>query len=250
MIKVSTNFNDINRKLEKLSKDLNKDVEDSIIELGQVAAYQLAYRVQPYGVTGKAKETLEKAVYKDVSKAYKTTGRTYADIKIKNPKLAAAYMKAVENNDLAEAERIVEKVLSNYTSVTHDDEAGNYLQGLRNSKGRVDKDQPMNLTDQGSIKSIKDKMATRAGLVKAGFMKAGESLGSKRRVQKWLQKTGPIGDSKIVRNGYKTIVTLWNRVRYASNVMSSSAANAAIKNAYNSQLSKMKRQIAALAKKF
>jgi hypothetical protein len=249
MLKITVDYRDVERSLEKFSKALNKSVEESVIELGQSAAYQLAYRVQPFGVSNKSKEILHKAIYKDVSKAYKTTGTTYADIKLKNPKLAAAYMKAVEANDLRAAERIVDKVLSNYTAVEATD-SGDYLQSIRNQKGRVDTDKPMNLTNEGQIKSLKDKLAPRAGLVKAGFMKAGESLGWKRRVPKWLQNAIPLGSSKILRNGYKTVVTLINHVRYASNVMSDSQAQAAIKNAYNNQIRKLKKQLQALGEKF
>lgn len=246
MLRIDVNFQDVDRALERFSKQLNKDVEESVIELAQNAAYQLAYRVQPFGVANKSKDILDRAIYKDISKAYKTTGSTYAEIKKRNPSLAAAYLKAVELNDLREAESIVERVLSDYTAVQNDD-SGEYLQSLRNGKGRVDSPKPMNLTNNGAVNDLKKRLSMRAGLVKAGFMKAGQALGWKRRIPKWLNQSLPLGSGKIRRNGYKTIVTIINHVRYASNVMPDSQVKAALQNAYRNQISKLKRQIKALA---
>lgn len=248
MIAIDVNFRDVDRALEKFSKQLSKNVDDSIVELGQIAAYQLAYRVQPFGVSGKSKDILDKAIYKDIAKAYKTTGSTYAEIKLKNPNLAAAYLKAVEANDLREAERIVERVLVDYTAVQNTDD-GEYLKSLRNQKGRVDTRKPMNLTNDGVVSNLKKKLSMRAGLVKAGFMKAGQALGWRRRIPKWLQQSIPLGSAKIIRNGYKTIVTIINHVRYASDVMPEGQIQIAIQNAYRNQLKKLKREIDALAKK-
>jgi hypothetical protein len=135
-----------------------------------------------------------------------------------------------------------------YTEVSSGDN-GEHLQRLRNSRGRVDRRSPMNITDDNALLNIKKKAVMRAGLVKAGFLKAGEIIKSKFRVPKWLKSSENIGSAKVNNAGSKTTVTLTNNVRYASSMISPSDIQKAIRNAYVNQLKKMKRAIDALAKK-
>jgi hypothetical protein len=248
MISVKIDYKNLERSLNEFSTKLNKEVESSIVEMAQLGSRQLAHLTQPYGTSTKQKNILETAVYKDVNKAYSTIGRTFADLKVLNRRAAAAYIKAIKANDLTAAESIVEKVLINYTEVKNSD-SGEYLQSLRNSRGRVETREPINIIDNGVIETIKKKSILRAGLVKAGFLKAGEIIKSKFRIPKWLRSSENIGSAKVNSRGSKTVVTLTNHVRYASSVISPGDIQKAIRNAYINQLKKLKFAIDALAKK-
>lgn len=248
MVSVKIDYKDLEKSLNEFSNKLGKTVEDSIVEMAQVGSRQLAHLTQPYGIGTKQKTILETAVYKDVFKAYSTIGRTYTDIKALNRRKAAAYIKAIKANDLDTAESIIESVLVDYTEVTNGDN-GEYLQSLRNSRGRVDERRPMNITDNNALERIKKTAIMRAGLVKAGFLKAGELIKSKTRIPKWLKSSENIANADVKRSGSATTVTLTNNVRYASSMISAADVQKAIKNAYINKLKQMKRAIDALAKK-
>jgi len=248
MIRVSIDETELKRQFRRYTLELNKEASSSIVDLAKVGATQLAYRVEPYGITAKAKGILERAIYKDVHKAYSTVGKTYADLKAINPRMAQAYGAAIKEGDNAKAKAIVERILPNYAGIETKN-SGQHLEGLRNARGRVTASHPLNLTSKTELDRLKARYAQTAGIAKSGFLQAGESLGGKGRVQKWLKRGSGLGDSDIVRNGFKTVVTLYNRVRYASNVITESKQQAAIRNAYKNHLKRMEKQMAALASK-
>lgn len=248
MVKVSIDYTKLEKSLKDFSKKLDKEVSDSVVEMAQLASKQLAHHTQPFGTSEKQKNILQSAIYKDVNKAYSTIGRTYVDIKALDRSQAAAYINAIKANDLQAAENIIERVLVDYTEVKNSD-AGEHLQSLRNSRGRVDRRSPMNLIDNGAIEDIKRKVVVRAGLVKAGFLKAGEAIKSKFRIPAWLRSSENIGSATVELRGSKTSVTLINHVRYASSMISPSNIQNALRKAHINQLKKLKRQIEALAKK-
>jgi hypothetical protein len=248
MVTVKIDYKNLEKSLNEFSKALDKEVGTQIVEMAALGSQQLARLTQPYGLATKQKTILENAVYKDVHKAYSGIGKTYVDLRALDRRQAAAYIKAVKMNDLNAAEEIVERVLSNYTEVRNNDDGG-YLQSLRNSRGRVDTKQPMNILDDGVIEKIKKTAVLKAGLVKAGFLKAGEIVKSKFRIPKWLRSSENIGSAKVSNSKGKTVVTLTNHVRYSSSMISPADINKAVKNAYVNQLRKMKRAIEALAKK-
>jgi hypothetical protein len=247
MVTVKIDYKNLEKSLNEFSQKLDKEVSTQIVEMAALGSKQLAHLVQPYGLGTKQKNILETAVYKDVHKAYSSIGKTYVDLRALDRRKAAAYIKAVKTNDLTTAENIIESELVNYTEVKNSDDGG-YLQSLRNSRGRVDTKQPMNILDDGVIDKIKKTAVLKAGLVKAGFLKAGEMIRSKFRVPKWLRSAENIGTAKVSGSKGKTVVRLTNRVRYASTMITPADINKAIRNAYVNQLRKMKRAIDALAR--
>lgn len=248
MVTVKIDYKNLEKSLNEFSKALDKEVGTQIVEMAALGSQQLARLTQPYGLATKQKNILESAVYKDVNKAYSGIGKTYNDLRVMDRRKAAAYIKAIKANDLTAAENIIEGVLVNYTEVRNNDDGG-YLQSLRNSRGRVETSQPMNVLDDGVIAKIKKTAILKAGLVKAGFLKAGEMIKSKFRVPKWLRSSENIGTAKVTGSKGKTVVTLTNHVRYASTMITPADINKAVRNAYVNQLKKMKRAIDALAKK-
>ena len=247
MIKVKIDYKDLEKSLNEFSKSLNKEVSDNIVEMAQLGSRQLAHFTQPYGVGTKQKDILQKAIYKDVNKAYSTIGKTYFDINALSKKDAAAYIEAIKANDLDTAERIVQRVLIDYKEVKNSD-TGQYLQSIRDSKGRVPSYTPMNLTDRNSIEDIKKKVVVRAGLVKAGWLKAGEIIKSKFRIPAWLRSSENIASANVKLDKNKTVVTLTNHVRYTNSLITPADINKAVQRAYINQLRKLKRIIEALAK--
>jgi hypothetical protein len=250
MIKASSNSKEIEAKLKKLSKDLNKEAHDTIIEIAQIGGRQLAARIEPYGLTGKAKDIAEKSIYKDVHAAYDNVGETFNTIKKQNLGQAYAYANAVHNNDFIAAEKIAKKFIASYSMAQTD--SGTHLEKVRSSKGHVSKNNidVMGIASDAEFDRIKDTKKVTAGLSKAGFLQAVKAIGGKGRIPGWLNKSKNLGTGIINKNGWNTTVKLENFVKYVTNLLTPSKINAAVKNAYSNQIKKMEKQLEKMAKNF
>lgn len=249
MVKVSIDSKDLEKRLKNLTKQVNIAADESIISMAQIGAAQLAFRTTPYGTNKKSQDVAEKAIYKDISKVYQNIGVTYNLIKKIDPKKAISYAYCMNNGQESNAEKIAESVLGTSFDVGNVD-SGQLLDNNRNSKGRVTKaTNPRGIKNTSEIEALKAKKKLRAGLAKSGWIQAGIAILSKTRVAAWLKnKSGGLGEGKILRAGWKTTVTLTNHVKYASDVISSSQIRAAIKNAYMNQIKKLQKQIDHIAK--
>jgi len=247
-MKIKIDDESLKRDLKKFTQALNKEASESIIEIAQISTKQLAMRIEPYGLTGKAKDISERAIYKDISKVYWTNGQTYNQIKKIDVKLAHAYAAAINDNNPIRAEEIADKAIKNFSIAPLDN--GEHLEeSRRTSRRRVSKASPVNVGDDQALERFKAAKVLTGGTAKAGFLQAGESLGSKFRIQKWLKKAGGLGTSLIKYDGWKTLVTITNHCSYASEVLSETKIQQAIRNAYTSQIKRLEKQIEALAKK-
>ena len=249
MIKAEMDTRQVERDLNRLRGDLDKLSDQSVIEMAQLGSRQLAYRIDPYGLDNKSKDTAEKAIYKDVNKAYDYVGQTFNKLMQLDKNMAYAYMNAIKRNDLDAAERYARKVFVSFK--VRNTDSGNHLESVRGSDGRVIHNSPvMGISSDSEIDKIKNQKKVTAGTAKAGWLQAGKSIGSKFRIPRWLTKKYTLGYSNKKKTADGMEVTLINNVTYASEVLTESKVREAVKNAYDNQMSKIKRQIAALTKKF
>lgn len=245
MIKVKVQGGkELEAALRRYSKAVGIGAEDCIKEFARTGSRQLAMRCEPMGLSGKAKQISENAVGKDVSLAYSSTARTFAELRKVSPRKARAYAAALEKNDFAAAEKIVRSALPDFREVESTD-SGQHLESLRNSKGRVDRAEIHNLTSQGAVSEIRKEKLRTAGYAKAAFLQAGESIGAKTRIPAWLRKSKVAGRSSFLRRGWQSIASLFNMVRYASNVLPSGKLRAALRTTE----SNMRKRIAAVLEK-
>ena len=251
MFRVTIDTRDLEAKLKKLSKDLNKTAEETITEMAQTGGRQLAFRIEPYGLNSKAEQIAKKAIYKDVNSAYDYVGQTYNEIKKLNPRLAIAYSKAVNDGDLNAAEQYARTAIKQY-EMRETDYSGAHLDSIRNRKGRVDynNQRVMGIKNNAEIDTIKTKKSVTAGISKSGWLQAAKDIGAKTRIPSWLRKSKNYGRAQIIRNGWNTIVTLFNDVPYISNLMTPSKVDAALKNAYRNQVKRMEKQLKAITSRF
>jgi len=219
---------ELESSLRKYARAVGKDAEACVKEYAQTGSRALAMRTEPMGLSNKAKQISENAVGSDVAKAYSSSARTYAELRKVSARKARAYAAAVEKSDFAAAEKIVKSTLANFTDVESTD-SGNHLESLRNSRGRVSRPEVVNLVQEGAVSEIrKDKIRT-AGYAKAAWLQSGQSIGAKTRIPAWLRKSKTAGRSSIARKGWGSIVSLFNIVRYASNVLPDGKLKAALR---------------------
>ncbi|WP_035606210.1 hypothetical protein [Haloferula sp. BvORR071] len=241
MIKISLQGGkELESSLRRYAKAVGMDAEEAVKELARTGARQLAMRTEPYGLTGKAKRIGEMAVSRDISLAYSSTARTYNELRRISPRKARAYGAAIEKGDHVAAERIVRGTLANFRDVEATD-SGQHLESLRDSKGRVRSPQITNLTDPGAVSAIRKEKLLTAGTAKSGWVQCGENIGAKTRFPAWLRKATSLGTSSILKRGFDSIVTLFNKCRYTSNNLPESKARAALRATEANQLKRIEK---------
>lgn len=249
MLKARVDYSQLERKFKKLSKDLGKTAEQAIIELGQSSARQLAIATEPRGLSAKQKQISEDVINKDFNTAYDFVGQTYKSLRQYSQKTATAFAKAVQANNLQAAERYAKKYLPGFEMRESDD--GGHMDSVRGARGRVkDNAQIMGIRDNAVLLKINDDKKKSIGFSKLGWLQAGKSLGAKTRIPKWIEKGRSYGSSKVDRKGWKTFVYLYNKISYATNLLTASKVRGALRTAYKNQISKMERAIKATCKKF
>lgn len=249
MFKASLDNRSLERSLKKLTKDLNKTAEQTITEMAQIGGRQLAHVIEPYGLGEKAKEISEKAIYKDVHRAYDYVGQTYNALRKISQKIAIAFSNAVRNNDFTAAERYARKYLPGF-EMRHSD-SGNHLEKVRGPRGRVPASVPvMGISNSSDLDGIKEQKKLTAGLAKAGWLQAAKNISSKTRVPSWLRKKQNVGYAKKASSGWNFSVTLYNTVRYASALTTGAKKMQAVRWAYRNQVKRMERQLNAITSKF
>lgn len=235
--------------MKEFTRKLNKDAGDSIVELAQSSARQLAIATEPRGITGKAKEVSEKAVFYDFSKAYDYVGQTYNRLKTINFKTAVAFAKAVQAGNLQQAEKYARKYLGGFEMKTSDD--GGHMDRVRNSKGRVrDGAETMGISDNSALQKIAETKSKNIAYSKLAWLQAGRSLGAKTRIPTWMSKGKTYGTARVIRKGWGTVVELYNMISYSTNVLPPSKMKNALRAGYRNHISKLERQINALCKRF
>lgn len=249
MIKIAIDTSQYEQKMKEFTKKLNKDAGDSIVELAQSSARQLAISTEPRGLTGKAKDISQNAVFFDFSKAYDYVGQTYNRLKAINFKTAIAFAKAVQAGDLQQAEKYARKYIGGFEMKTSDD--GGHMDSVRNNKGRVkDNAETMGISDNSALQRIAEAKSKNIAYSKLAWLQAAQSLGAKTRIPAWIRKDKTYGSSRVLRNGWSTIIELHNRISYATNVLTTGKMRMALRAGYRNHLNKLQRQIDALCRKF
>lgn len=236
--------------LKQLTQRLNKTAEESITELAQLGAKNLAQWTEPVGLNKKVKEISEKAVAKDINKAMPEVGRTFNLIKKHSQPLAMAYHRALQEGDLEAAEGYARKAIREITDVSKTAQK-RHLNSQRNFKGRVKKNpQIMSVVDRGSHDAFKKQAMVNVAYVKKGWLQAGSALKMKYKPPVWLRSTqGGLGTYQRKKSGWNTKVTLINKVSYASRLIDARKINIAIKKTFTGYVKKMERMVEADIKK-
>lgn len=249
-MRVTVDDKQLLRSLKDFSKRLDKSAEESLTELAQLGAKNLAQWTEPVGLTKKAKDISEKAVSKDIIKAMPEVGRTFNLIKQHSLSLAMAYHRALQEGDLDAAEGYARKALREITDVSRTARRS-HLDSQRNTKGRVkDKPQILSVADRGSHESFKRDTVKRIGYVKKGWLQSGTALKMKYRPPVWLRSSeAGLGTYQRRKSGWKTSVTLINRVSYAHRLTDARKIDIALKRTYKGYVKRMEKQIEADAKK-
>lgn len=202
------------RTLRDFSKATGKTAEDGIRRIALTGARQLATKVQPYGITGKAQKMLHGIVAKQAHRAISNAN--------------------------------VEGISGSAASVHLRGRVGGKVPRDLPTKGRF-KRKPISFAERNQHV---DKQVKKVGRAKAAWIEAGESIGGEKiTVQKWLRQNvgGGFGMSTKKGTGIKTTITLTNstpyirKIQFAKDV--AGAVVAAMKNSFKSMATATQKEI-------
>jgi len=201
--KAAANFKKL---VSEYQKKLGKTKNELMIDLAKSQARALASAIQPYGMSAKSGKKFEESIKLQVSRA------------IRNSNIVGGSQSAVEAH-----------------------------QSRRNAQGRV----PKSYTIRGQFKrtpipisealDLAKKKSKNAGLAKAGWIAAAETLDNKKisGIPKWLREDVSHGSSKVTKTGASIVIFLTNQITYISSVLSEAKSNKALSVAYNKNLKRM-----------
>lgn len=249
MVTIKLNTAGFDRKIASLARELKLSQEDILTKVAQTGCRNLASRSQPYGFGSKQKDILQKAVYKDINRAYNDIPQTYNAIKKIDQEKAKQFMYFAINKDYDNAFRVAERTIG--VMRVEEAEQGDYLDSVRTtSKRRVRLGvEPIVLLNNNSFDTLKSKFVVSAGTLKASFLSAAQKLGSKAFIQKWLRKGGLSNVTKT-KTSDSFIINVTSLVTYASNHMTPNEIGIAIKDAYRFQQNYLNRQLKAITDRF
>lgn len=151
---------------DTITRKLNITVEQGIQDVARLAATKAAASTFPTGTSNKTKDVLEKAIYKDINRAYLVVDERNQHI---------------------------------------NDEDGNYLLRHRERKGRVPDTVERIAIRREDYNKLKDRFVKRAGMAKAGWLQAAADVKSGVRVPAWLRKHGQLLGSADIRKDSVTV---------------------------------------------
>jgi hypothetical protein len=193
--------------LRKFATATGKTVEDGIQNIARIGAKQLAIKVQPYGITGKAKTMLHGIVAKQAHRAISNANVTGIE-----GSAAAVHLKARQRG------RVPREI---------------------QTKGQF-KRKPIPITERNAHV---DRQVKKIGRAKAAWIEAGEKInGGAIKVQKWLRSVigGGYGAAIKRGNGMGYSVELRNSTPYIDKIQFTQDTAAAVISAMKAGFKQMK----------
>jgi hypothetical protein len=265
-ITASANFSDTDRKLAARARGFAPDLENVMDRVGRLVAVSLATSAQPYGIGPKSLAVGQAAVVRDIYRVYATPGQAYKEILSNAGKPAAsAFYSALKTGNVTSANYAryglsAAEIMKRNAPRFGLAEIGFFDNGTlhkarRNNRGRVPPTQKVLLvvTNVNALqKYILDEM-NMVGFGKAGWgncARAFKDAGATRGLPEWVtrHRGAPAGVAKDGRAEGTLIVTMFNQVSYAENLLTAGDKAQAIGigvDRLTSQMIQAERKVAA-----
>jgi hypothetical protein len=231
-------------RLQDIPSEIERTTESLLKQEARALAVDLAFTgTMPFGV-GEPRKSRAR-IHNGVRRVYVSMehpSRVYDFIKETDPQQAAVFWRYFKKNNTAGMRKIAQKF-----GIGYQGGAAAVKSARTGPKGEVPKDQkPLKLGPETTVENLAVKESMRAGLAKAGWIRAALSMGGRIRrgggadggtsekVPEWLRKLSrdpALGTSTFSGEGTRQSVTLTNAVRYASDAVEPALMDVAISNA-------------------
>jgi hypothetical protein len=244
IVRARSNVRKAITKLRNMNRQVRRSATEVLESEGRICAISLAKSSQPFGTGGDAKDMGERAVARDIAKVYVTVADVFAKLPMTGEGDASQFWKLVRAGKYDAAQDVISKTGSVFRGIPigqFDD--GDLHRRARTSRGRVTQNQPsLIVTNQSRLVSYARSKISLVGFGKSAWASIARQLGGIRGLRgpklpggerditaNWItRKSGP----GTVHRQYGTAhprLTLTSRVRYADQILSSSAYRNAIR---------------------
>ncbi len=215
---------------QKMGWTIKNSVPGYIRQEARLASVSLAFQAQPFGDNASTLASGQAAVSRDIYRVYTTPGKAFADIQ--DPRAQAGFWKAVKTNAWNRATTILARSGSALKSTLIDNfDAGQSHRRLRNNRGGINQGQKpvMIVKDVPKLKSYIASEQKKVGEGKGGWATCARNLGGTRGIPGWVSRQNSPG--QVIENytANKSSVSLTNLVAYASEILSPSAMQDALR---------------------
>lgn len=199
-------------------------------QAARLCAVSAAFQAQPFGIDDKAQALGVVATTRDIYRVYATPGKSYDDIQDDGAK--AGFWKAVKASAWDMAAKILNREGSRLKGVLIDNfDGGGAHRQLRNNQGRIPASQKpvMVVKDAQKLKSYVLSETKKVGFGKGGWAACARALGGTRGIPGWISRQDAPGTVIENYGGNAMSVTMTNQVPYASEILSPSQKQEAVR---------------------
>ena len=239
---------DFRRQMLKFASALNLTVKEAVVVRATQTARALATQTEPMGLNAKAKKISSNAISGDFHRVYLSRFHIHHLMRSKSKRRAAAYMNAIMNNRLSEAERLATSTLGANIIV------GNVanIQNQRNFKGRIPQARKSVIVEDFSVAlAYKKELMESMAMSKGAWLAIAQQLKPKgsRKPNKWLRKDKKYGTATIKGEHLGTVVIMDNHIRYSPRILKASKIARALKGDLKAFARRMDKTIEAANRK-
>ena len=227
-ITVQANFQATEAKLAARARGFAPDLEDLIDRVGRLIAVSLATSAVPYGISDKSRSVGESAVVRDIYRIYATPSQVYGEILRNGTRQQAnGFYRAIRGGNIGEARGILSQSAPRFGLAEIGLFDGGALhRARRNNRGRISPSQKVLLivTNKTALRQYVLDEVNKVGFGKAGWgncARAFKETGATRGLPQWVtrHRNAPAAVAKDGRVQGTMIVTMFNQVPYAQNLL-------------------------------
>ncbi len=229
-VKVSVQTAQVDALFQRMGWTIKNSVPGYLRQEARLAAVSLAFQTQPFGDNATTKASGEAAVSRDIYRVYTTPGKAFEDIQDKHEQ--AGFWKAVKTSAWGRAATILARsgVALKSTLIDNFDGGASHRQ-LRNNRGGINQGQKpvMIVKDAAKLKSYIKFEQKKVGEGKGGWATCARNLGGTRGIPGWVSRQNSPG--QVIENyaADKSSVSMTNLVPYASEILTQSAQQDALR---------------------
>jgi hypothetical protein len=230
---VKGDFSKTRNSLVARSRGFQASFPEELRRAGRAIAVSLATSAQPYGIADSARQKGEAATAGDIRRCYATPGNVFEAFT--NDGKASSFWKAIKSGNFSTAQKIMQRDCPRFANKEikpFDGGAGH--KSVQNARGRVSERQEPLFVVQTTrdLSAYVNKEVSHVGEGKGGWAACAKILGGTRGLPHWVTRhAGKRSGGAVLEQfgGNIKTITLINRVKYASEILSNTDKRTAIR---------------------
>ncbi len=236
-IAYSKAFAEFDKQLRAFEKISMNSMGELLWRYSSIFAGLLVRYTQPNRAASKAQKVGQKAIARDVAKAYPSAGSIYLEIRKTQQNAADAFYKAYQAGERAQVDSLIKQFGGSYQDVEMFAwDGGRAHSANRTRSGRVNRQSTVRgrrlvtVDDRNQLNAYRQKLFKKVGFTKSGWVSGFRPPGGMRSVPNWVKSLrgnhGKVYDE--TRSGVFRNIIFNNKVPWIGRNISKGALNTAL----------------------